>query len=149
MKKNKKNLPGSSAMGLVRMYRRTMLKLKSKHFDPIQRLEDKKIRERLLKWIEEGGPFDDETMTEVAERFEITKEQLSYYFRSRYGENFLAWRRIYRVNAAEKMMLGHPELTIKEIMQSVGIYDRANFRKMFIVRHGVSPEKWRNSKLKK
>lgn len=143
MKTKRKFHPVSLILKLARKQRNRLLKLSMKYFDPIQRMENKKIRGNFRKWMESGGPYIDDTMQEVAESLEITVEQLSFFFHSEFGENFLVWRKNLRVEKAGKLMLAHPELTIKEIMQSVGIYDRANFRKMFLEKYGLSPEHWR------
>lgn len=133
----------------VRRCRKKALKWKAKHFDPIQKMEDEKLERNVRKWMDEGGVYDDATMTQVAERLDTSKEQLSYFWRSKYGEGFKTWRTRTRFEHAVRLMLEHPEHTISEITGRVGIYDRHNFRKMFIKKYGTAPQKWRKKKLRK
>lgn len=98
---------------------------------------------KLDKWIREKRWAEDLTMQEIADDLQISREDLSLFFRIQTGKNFLKWRKERRIEEAKKLLLEDRDIPTLIIGEAVGICDKSNFRRQFKEITGCTPAEWR------
>ena len=98
---------------------------------------------KLDKWIREKRWAEDLTMQEIADDLQISREDLSLFFRIQPGKNFLKWRKERRIEEAKKLLLEDRDIPTLIIGEAVGICDKSNFRRQFKEITGCTPAEWR------
>ena len=98
---------------------------------------------KLDKWIREKRWAEDLTMQEIADELQISREELSLFFRIQTRKNFLKWRKERRIEEAKKLLLEDRDIPTLIIGEAVGICDKSNFRRQFKEITGCTPAEWR------
>ena len=97
------------------------------------------------KWFKDKGYCQsDQNMGDVAERFGISKEELSWYCHAIYGCGFLSIRKELRIYEAKRIIEENPFLPLNTIGEMVGITDKTNFRRQFYEVTGETPQECRD-----
>lgn len=106
---------------------------------------NEEVISRIDKWFKEKGYCSSEqSMGDVADLFGISKEELSWYCRSTFGESFLSVRKDLRIHEARRLISERPDLPLRTIGEMVGINDKTNFRRQFYEVLGITPYEWRS-----
>ena len=98
---------------------------------------------KLDKWIIEKRWAEDLTMQEIADELQISREELSLFFRIQTGKSFLKWRKERRIEEAKKLLIEDRSIPTLIIGEAVGICDKSNFRRQFKEITGYTPAEWR------
>ena len=93
-------------------------------------------------FIDQNYARSDLSLSEVAEKFNMTPSSLSKFFRHYEGVNFIEYITTQRINAACEL-LRNSDMSIKKIMTQVGYNDLASFTRKFRSVIGTSPGKYR------
>ncbi len=97
------------------------------------------------KWFKDKGYCQsDQSMGDVAEKFGISKDELSWYCHSTYGCGFLSIRKELRIYEAKRIIEENPFLPLNTIGEMVGISDKTNFRRQFFEVTGETPQEYRD-----
>lgn len=83
-----------------------------------------------------------DTIEQLAKRFEISPTALKKCFRGVYGTSIYSYLRIYRLQAAQKMLL-ETDLRIGEIANRIGYENPNKFTSSFKAVYGVTPSEFR------
>ena len=94
---------------------------------------------RMKQYLRQAEPT---SMEEVAAELNISKAQLSHFFRVFYTMSFLRWRKEIRIEEARKLLLKNPGLSLDRLGYEVGIPDRSNMRRQFQEVTGKTPAQW-------
>lgn len=113
------------------------VKAEDKHYDKSFYAS---IEEKLSMLIEENMLFlnPDLTLETLSMRLAINRTYLGMYFRSR-EITFYQYINTLRVEYAYKLMLAHPDLSIREISEQSGFRSQTTFRKVFQEVKGCLP----------
>lgn len=84
------------------------------------------------------------TLSEIADRLNLTQEYLGAQFHKELGENFSAYIRNYRLSKAKELLIG-TQLKQYEIAEKVGYADAKYFARVFKEYVGMSPAEYRKS----
>lgn len=84
------------------------------------------------------------TLSEIAERLNLTQEYLGTQFHRELGENFSTYIRNYRLAKAKELLIG-TQLRQYEIAEKVGYADAKYFARVFRECVGMSPAEYRKS----
>lgn len=84
------------------------------------------------------------TLTEIADRLNLTQEYLGAQFHRELGENFSTYIRNYRLAKAKELLIG-TQLKQYEISEKVGYADSKYFARVFKECVGMSPAEYRKS----
>lgn len=84
------------------------------------------------------------TLSEIADRLNLTQEYLGSQFHKEVGENFSAYIRNYRLSKAKELLIG-TQLKQYEIAEKVGYADAKYFARVFKECVGMSPAEYRKS----
>lgn len=84
------------------------------------------------------------TLSEIAERLNLTQEYLGAQFHKEIGENFSTYIRNYRLSKAKELLIG-TQLKQYEISEKVGYTDAKYFARVFKECVGMSPAEYRKS----
>ncbi len=84
------------------------------------------------------------TLSEIADRLNLTQEYLGTQFHKELGENFSAYIRNYRLAKAKELLIG-TQLKQYEIAEKVGYTDAKYFARVFKECVGMSPAEYRKS----
>ena len=123
---------------------RMALKTSTAIAKPSQGAIDEKISENLRLWIDSKAFCrQNETIPKVAEQLGVSPESLSYYCTHVLGEHFSTFRKKLRMEEAKSLIRKNPDAPIADIAVSVGIPDKANFRRQFYECFGFPPSEWR------
>lgn len=79
---------------------------------------------------------------ELEKEFHFSKNHIINLFKKAYGMTPIAYANLKRLERAEYRM-EVTSLSLEEIALSCGFSDYSHFYKLFIKKHGCSPEKWR------
>lgn len=106
------------------------------------------IEKRLAEWIRKDGyTHPGLTIGELAATLCTNRTYLAGYIKSTYRSTFREWIAGLRIGFAKRLMSEHPELTIGAVSEASGFLSMSYFSKVFTAREGVSPARWRNSRL--
>lgn len=89
----------------------------------------------------------DLTLSAVADRLGVLKDDLSNYLEFRYGMSFQNYINMLRINYSEKYLLTHDDATQKEIAQACGFSGASSFNSAFSKQKGVTPKIWKDRQL--
>lgn len=98
---------------------------------------------RIDRWAIDNKWAEDKTMAEVADELKVKRQELSLFFRVKYGQSFRQWRKTRRIEEAKKMLLEKKDIPASVIGEAVGIEDKSNFRRQFKEITGCTPTEWR------
>lgn len=84
------------------------------------------------------------TLSEIADRLNLTQEYLGSQFHKEVGENFSTYIRNYRLSKAKELLIG-TQLKQYEIAEKVGYTDAKYFARVFKECVGMSPAEYRKS----
>lgn len=84
------------------------------------------------------------TLSEIADRLNLTQEYLGAQFHKETGENFSSYIRNYRLAKAKELLIG-TQLKQYEISEKVGYTDAKYFARVFKECVGMSPAEYRKS----
>lgn len=84
------------------------------------------------------------TLSEIADRLNLTQEYLGAQFHREIGENFSTYIRNYRLSKAKELLIG-TQLKQYEISEKVGYTDAKYFARVFKECVGMSPAEYRKS----
>lgn len=82
------------------------------------------------------------------ERFNMTRSYLSRLFKEKTGSTYIEFLSSLRLEEA-KRMLRETEMSIQDILQSVGYHDAASFHRKFKQMTGMTPAAYRDANNKK
>ncbi|MGN1229931.1 MAG: helix-turn-helix domain-containing protein [Prevotella sp.] len=51
-----------------------------------------------------------------------------------------------RIEYAKRLMTQHPQLRVQEVFEASGFQSLSHFTRIFTVKEGCSPSKWRNNR---
>jgi len=89
----------------------------------------------------------DLTLTLVADRLGVFKDELSDYIDYRYGMSFQNYINMLRISYAEKFILSHDRVTQKDIALACGFSGASSFNTAFSKKNGVTPKIWKDRQL--
>jgi YesN/AraC family two-component response regulator len=98
--------------------------------------------------MEEHFYNPDLSLDYLSERFQLNAKYLSQLFKEQFGENFLDFLTMVRVEHAKHMLL-NTKSSIQEIGDKVGYTNAVTFRRVFRRMEGISPADFRNLKSKR
>ena len=109
-----------------------------------ERKVNAKIKRNMKKWVDRKGYHEFEKSLEmVAEEFEVSDEQLSYFCSKVLGESFLTLRKRLRIEEAMKILRKDREINFAALSILVGIPNKSNFRTQFREFVGMTPAEYR------
>jgi len=83
------------------------------------------------------------SVTELAERFGITPNYLSYLFKKEEGMTFSAYQCRIKMEQARRLILEQPTLKIYEVAMQLGYSDEKYFSRVFHRYHRMTPTQYR------
>lgn len=86
---------------------------------------------------------DDLTLTTLSEKFSVSSSHLSRLFKQVTGENLSVFIIRFKLEKAAELLLIEPQMSVKEIGESLGYYSSAYFTKLFKDHYGVTPNQYR------
>ena len=89
----------------------------------------------------------DLTLTVVADRLGVFKDDLSDYIDYRYGMSFQNYINMLRINYAEKYIMTHDRVTQNDIALACGFSGASSFNTAFSKQNGVTPKIWKDRQL--
>lgn len=84
------------------------------------------------------------TIEELAKRFELSPTALKNCFKSIYGKPIYTWLKEYRIQRAQEMLIGKPEISIGDIAFLVGYESAGKFSAAFKKKCGMTPKEYRS-----
>ena len=84
------------------------------------------------------------TLSEIADRLNLTQEYLGAQFHRELGENFSSYIRNYRLSKAKELLIG-TQLKQYEIAKKTGYTDAKYFARVFKECTGMSPAEYRKA----
>lgn len=100
-----------------------------------------KIVNRLRVYIEKH--FSEDLCLDIlADKMDISSKYLSRIFKQSIGMNLSEYLARVRVEKAKELLL--TDMSIQQIMESIGIYNRTTFTRMFRRLEGITPSEYRN-----
>lgn len=90
----------------------------------------------------DNGLQDSSFIEQVAEYVNLSPSRISHLFKENIGVSIISWREDQRVNKA-KFLLQTTPLSIAQIAQYLGYTDQFYFSRVFKVKIGLSPKKFR------
>ena len=100
-----------------------------------------KIVNRLRLYIEKHFS-EDLSLDILADKMDISSKYLSRIFKQSIGMNLSEYLARVRVEKAKELLL--TDMSIQQIMESIGIYNRTTFTRMFRRLEGITPSEYRN-----
>ena len=89
----------------------------------------------------------DITLTAVADRLGVFKDDLADYIDYRYGISFQNYINMLRINYAEKYIMTHDRVTQNDIALACGFSGASSFNTAFSKQNGVTPKIWKDRQL--
>jgi len=112
-----------------------------------------KLREtigvKLEKYVVEDKLYlkHDLSLSNVADRMGVFKDDLSDYINYRYDMSFQNYINILRITYAEKYLMEHDRATQNEIAVECGFSGASSFNSAFSKKNGVTPKIWKDRQL--
>lgn len=106
------------------------------------------LLKEVRKYMEEHFYNPDLSLDYLSERFQLNAKYLSQLFKEQFGENFLDFLTMVRVEHAKHMLL-NTNSSIQEIGDKVGYTNAVTFRRVFKRMEGISPVDFRNLNTKR
>ncbi len=101
--------------------------------------------EQAIDYIEKNYTRYDFSLEELADVMRVSKTQMSKLFKMKAGCNYIDYLTKLRMEKA-KDLLEQTDMSVKDIMNSVGYIDKTNFSKKFKTFYGVNASVWREQK---
>lgn len=89
----------------------------------------------------------DLTLTAVADRLGVFKDDLADYIDYKYGMSFQNYINMLRINYAEKYIMTHDRVTQNDIALACGFSGASSFNTAFSKKNGVTPKIWKDRQL--
>ena len=106
------------------------------------------IQRLVQEWVKAGGYLKQGlTISDLSKSLYTNRTYLSSFINQTYKATFREWICGLRIDYAKRALLEHPDLTIAEIAQRSGFLSLSNFNASFKESEGMTPAKWRISKL--
>ena len=112
-----------------------------------------KLREtigvKLEKYVVEDQLYlkHDLTLSYVADKLGVFKDELSDYINYRYDMSFQNYINMLRITYAEKYLMSHDRVTQNEIAMECGFSGASSFNSAFSKKNGVTPKIWKDRQL--
>jgi AraC-like DNA-binding protein len=112
-----------------------------------------KLRDELdvkLKQVVEGERLflnRDLSITAVADRMGVFKDELADFIDFKYGVSFQNYINMLRIRYAEKYIMQHDDVTQKDIALACGFSGASSFNSAFSKQNGVTPKIWKDRQL--
>ena len=105
----------------------------------------------LITHLENEKPYLDSELrlTSLADQVSFSSHLLSQIINKKSGKNFNQFINDFRLKEAERLLIGHQKLNIKEIYFQVGFNNKATFYQVFKSKHKVTPSTFRKTHLSK
>ena len=109
-----------------------------------------RLRDQLdvkLKEVVEGEKLflnRDLSMTAVADRLGVFRDELADFIDFKYGVSFQNYINMLRIRYAEQYILQHDDVTQKEIALACGFSGASSFNSAFSKQNGVTPKIWKD-----
>ena len=87
------------------------------------------------------------TVEDMARKFNFNASYLTRIFKKQTGESPVKYLLRLRIDEAKKLLLEHPDLSVKQISTLVGYEDQHYFSRFFKELTGLSPSEYRNKSL--
>ena len=124
---------------LVSIYQRLLSSAKSKN-----ETADNTLASSMIQYVKEHY-HEDLSLTDLADRFNLSSNYISTLFKTFTGENFRDYTNISKIDRAIEIMKENPAIKIYDVAKMVG-YDNANsFIRMFKRYKGVTPGQYMKS----
>lgn len=101
------------------------------------------LRDKILTIINERYSENTLSLESIADEFNMSPSYISRYFKNQTGTTLMKYIDIIRMNKA-KELLRNTSLVIREIVNSVGYVDEANFMRKFRKNEGMTAMQYRN-----
>ncbi len=106
------------------------------------------IRRLVQEWLETDGYLKPGlTISDLSKTLYTNRTYLSSFINQTYQKTFREWICGLRIDYAKRGLLEHPDLTIAEIARESGFLSLSNFNSSFKEKEGMTPAKWKISKL--
>ncbi len=107
------------------------------------------IAEKLEKYLIGEQMFlkRDLTISSVADKLGVFKDELSDYISYRYDMSFQNYINMLRIGYAEKYLMSHDRATQNEIALECGFSGASSFNSAFSKKNGVTPKIWKDRQL--
>ena len=106
------------------------------------------IRRLVQEWLEADGYLKPGlTISDLSKTLYTNRTYLSSFINQTYHVTFREWICGLRIDYAKRGLLEHPDVTITEIAKKSGFLSLSNFNASFKEREGMTPAKWRISRL--
>ena len=124
-----------------------MIKLLVRYYsgnaDALQKRVNERITRKFNIWVAEKKYCrPDIGLSEVAAEFEVSEEELSYFFSTIMGCRFSSIRKRLPLEESRRLINENPNMKIIQVANLVGIKDKCNFRKQFKETFNISPSEW-------
>ncbi len=86
---------------------------------------------------------EDLTLTELAQKLNITTHQLSEFLNERIGKNFTTFINNHRIEKAKKLLINNKDHSILTIAFDSGFKSKSTFNSAFVKMAGISPREYR------
>ncbi|UQZ34952.1 transcriptional regulator [Paenibacillus sp. PK3_47] len=97
----------------------------------------------LLKWMESRYGDPEIGLSDLASQLDVSGRYLNSLFLQTFGLSPYAYFVRLRIRKSKELLLGYPDLTVKEISRHVGFRDVSHFVATFRRQSGVTPEQFR------
>lgn len=105
------------------------------------------INKRIQRWIDaEGFRSSGITLSDLSLEVGTNRTYLSQYINTVYGMNFRDWITDLRIEYAKSLMSQHPQLRVQEVFEASGFQSLSHFTRIFTIKEGCSPSKWRSKR---
>ena len=106
------------------------------------------IQRLVQEWVKAGGYLKQGlTISDLSKSLYTNRTYLSSFINQTYKATFREWICGLRIDYAKRALLEHPDVTVAEIAQRSGFLSLSNFNASFKESAGMTPAKWRTSKL--
>ena len=111
-----------------------------------QNIHNNQLIEDIINYIDSQYYDIDLNVSKIADHFQINLSYLSKFFKKQTGQGLLDYINKVRIEKA-KEILREDTLSIKEISKKVGFYNSNAFIRVFKKYEGITPGKYRDSKV--
>ena len=106
------------------------------------------IEKNLKVWLAtDGYTTPGLTIEELATALGTNRTYLSAYINSTFHVSFREWMADHRIKFAKRMLVSKPKMNVSEVSEASGFLSLSYFTKIFTEKEGLSPSKWRKTKL--
>lgn len=119
-----------------------ILSLLLENFENVNYFHDSHLVADVIEHIHMNW-MEDLTLTSLSEKFSISSSHLSRLFKQTTGENLSVFIIRFKLEKAAELLLIKPEMSVKDIGESLGYYSSAYFTKLFKDHYGITPSQYR------